>query len=104
MAMPFTRQRAFRVDVAPITAFALSNDGARLAAFDEHGVLRVWAVQSGALELDPDHRWARIHTHARPRSGGAWGLWAVWPSDRPNELRSYYQIDLPPPLVVGQTS
>jgi len=53
------------------------------------------------LEIDPAHRWFRVHTRARPRTGGAWGPWATWPSDRPGERRAFYEKPLPDPLAPG---
>lgn len=46
------------------------------------------------LEISRDHSWIRVHTRCRQRDGGAWDGWANWPSESPNEKRTYYEIKL----------
>ena len=42
------------------------------------------------LEIDAEK--VRVHTRQRPRQGGAWRGWAVWPGAVKHEQRSYYDI------------
>jgi hypothetical protein len=45
------------------------------------------------IEVWRDHRKVRIHTRALRKDGGAWEGWAVWPGDKPNERRTYYEVE-----------
>nr|WP_141620998.1 metallophosphoesterase [Myxococcus sp. AB036A] len=47
------------------------------------------------LEVQPDLKRIRVHTRGRPRNGGRWGARAVWPGEKPGELRSCYDVTLP---------
>ena len=47
------------------------------------------------LEVDRDLRRMRVHTRCLRKQGGAWEGWAVWPSERPGEKRTYYEVTLP---------
>ena len=42
------------------------------------------------LEIARDHSSVRVRTRCMKRAGGAWEGWAVWPSDRPDDRRTYY--------------
>lgn len=46
------------------------------------------------IEIARDHSLIRIHTRCSKKNFGAWEGWAVWPSDKPHEKRSYYEIPL----------
>ncbi|MBI4750656.1 MAG: metallophosphoesterase [Acidobacteria bacterium] len=46
------------------------------------------------IEIERDHSLIRIHTRCMKKNLSAWEGWAVWPSDKPHEKRSYYEIRL----------
>ncbi|MGJ0486771.1 MAG: TIR domain-containing protein [Methylomicrobium sp.] len=46
------------------------------------------------LEIAPNRSHITVHTRCMHKSGGAWEGWAVWPSDKKGERRTYYEIPL----------
>ncbi|MDQ3814382.1 MAG: hypothetical protein M3347_10575, partial [Armatimonadota bacterium] len=44
------------------------------------------------LEIQRDHSSIRVYTRSRRKDTGAWGPWAVWPTESPHQQRSYYEI------------
>ena len=46
------------------------------------------------LEVQPDLQRLRVHTRCLRKQGGVWEGWAVWPSEKPGERRTYYEVSL----------
>lgn len=68
-------------------ALAWSHDGRWLATDHQNGKVRVWDSATGRLK-------ETLAEHREPIQILAWGPWANWEGDTPNEKRAYYDIKL----------
>jgi small GTP-binding protein len=46
------------------------------------------------VEIPHDRSLIRIHTRSMRKHGGAWEGWAIWPGERKDERRTFYEIQL----------
>jgi hypothetical protein len=73
--------------------------GLRIVAAGSFGAAALGRPEStlrlyNLLEIARDHSTVRVHTRCLHKNGGAWEGWAVWPGDRDNERRTFYNLNL----------